>query len=297
MKQTLLLIIFTISIFFSFSCKKEKKNVPEKTKDSVLVTDIPSVVKVKDKLFSVPSPMALSNFVKKQNIPFDKSFINTPENYTKYITTFKESLNIGAYGADLAELFVYDQLSESAQYFNVIKKLSEEVGVMNSINQKLIDRIQQNSNNKDSLMFIVSEIYREIDNYLLENDQQDVGILILAGGWIESIYYLTQILKQEKNPDLVSRLAEQKNPLNNIIELMHPYYNKKSKDFDKLMEKLVNLSIIFDAIEENYSYSPPKTDPVRKITYIHSTTTYNVSQAQLKTISEKVDSIRNWIIQ
>ena len=40
------------------------------------------------------------------------------------------------------------------------------------------------------MMFIVSEVYRQIDSYLLENDQEEIGVLIITGGWVESIYML-----------------------------------------------------------------------------------------------------------
>jgi len=291
------ILLFTLVFGLSACDNEDNQNTNNSGDTSLSSSDIPQIVKVKDKLFSVPSPMQAAEFIKNKNIPFNMELLNRPENYSKYLTTFKLALNIGVYGADLGNLFVYDQLSQSAQYFNVVKKLSEQVGVMNSINEQLLDRIENNSDNKDSLMFIISDIYREIDNYLVENDQQEIGGLIITGGWIESIYYLTKIAEKDKDPEIINRIAEQKNPLNNIIALLHPYYNEKSDEFDALIEQLVDLSVIFDGIEETYTYEPSETDPEKKLTIIHSTTTYSITDDEIQKISEKIVAIREKIIE
>ncbi len=295
--RKILFFLIILNVFFLTACKRGKNKTKNNKVDSTVVTKLPSLIKVNDKLFNVPSPVQASEFIKKQNIPFDNDFLNSPENYSKYLTTFKQALNIGVYGADLGNLFIYDQLSQSAEYFNVVKNLSEQVGILNTLNKSLLDRIQNNGNNKDSLVFLISDIYREIDNYLLENDQKDVGVLIITGGWIESFYYLTKMAEKTKNPDLIAKIGEQKEPLDNLINLLQPFYNQKTDDFDKLNEDLVNLSILFDSIKENYTYEPPETDASKKLTIIHSTTTYNVSDEILKRITKNIEKIRNWVIK
>ena len=254
------------------------------------------MVRVNNKVFSVPSPLQASILVKEKQIPFDFELLNKSANYVKYLTTFKQSLNIGVYGANLGNLFIYDQLSKSAEYFNVIKKLAEQVGVMNSIDQKLIDRIEQSNQDRDSMMYILADVFREIDNYLLENEQEELGILIITGGWVESVYMLLKIIESDKDPDLIARIGEQQQPLNNLIELLQPYYNEKTEDFDYLLEALVELSILFDAIEINYVYKESEVDIENRITYINSTTTYNITESELILISNKIESLRNWVI-
>ncbi len=279
------------------SCKKKSDSTITDIDTDSVSEILPNLVKVKNKLFSVPSPLQLSDYIQKENIVFDIELLNSPDNYSRYLTTTKQALNIGVYGADLGNLFVNDQLSESAKYFSVVKMLAEQVGVMNSIDEKLLDRIDKNNQNKDSLIYLMSDVYKEIDNYLTGNDQQDIGILIIVGGWVESLYYLCKIAENYNNPDLYDKIAEQKNPLNNILALMQPFYNQKDSDYDKLLENLTNLSIIFDSIEEIYTYKAPENIPQEKLTIIHSTTTYNITEEQVKDINKQITDIRNWIIE
>ena len=293
MKKTIFLFFISLIVI---SCNEEVDQNINKP-DTSDIPIIPGLVKVRNKVFSVPSPIQASILVKDLNIPFYEDFLNSPDNYVKYLTSFKQSVNMGVYGANLGNLFIYDQLSESAYYFSVIKKLAEQVGVLNSLNQSLFDRIEDNSNNKDSLIFIMSDIFKDIDSYLLENNQEQIGVLIMAGGWIESLVLLTKIASVTNKPEVNLRIGEQKSPLNNIIDLLQPYYNSGNPDIDYLIEKLVDLSIVFEDIEEVYTYSPPETDPQNKITVINSVTTYNISADDLNLISEKIENLRTWLIE
>lgn len=289
-------VILSILLLISFSACKNDNNKKNNINADTSNTQFPDLVKVKDKLFNVPSPIQASYLVEKNKIQFNSEFLNKPSQYSKYLTTFQQALNIGVYGSNLATLFVYDQLSLSAQYLSVVKKLSEQIGIFNSINQTLYDRIEKNSENRDSLLYIISDIYKEIDNYLAENDQQEIGVLILAGGWIESMYLLTQMSKSSDGVDIKNRIAEQKVPLSNIIQLLEPYKDK-TKEYDTLYNTLSLLNIEFENVEENYVYQPSETFADKHLTVIHSKTSYNITQEQIVKISDKIDKVRRWIIK
>lgn len=285
-----------LAIIAFVSCKEDKKNNDKNLSKDTNETFFPEIIKVKDKLFNVPSPMQASFLIEKNKIQFNPEYLNKPTNYTRYLTTFKQSLNVGVYGSNLATLFVYDQLSQSAQYLSVVKKLSEQLGIFNSINQTLFERIEKNSQKKDSLIFLISDVYKEIDNYLTENDQQEIGVLILIGGWVESLYLLTQIVEFSPTDEVKERIAQQKLPISNILELYTPYKDK-SKEYDTLYKSLELLNIEFQKIEENYIYNPPQTFADKKLTVVNSITTYSITDQNIKDIKKQIEKIRSWIIK
>lgn len=295
MKKVLILTTILALIAFS-SCNDDKKNNLNNNNTDTNQNYFPELIKVKDKLFNVPSPIQASFLIEKNKIQFNPEFLNKTANYSRYLTTFKQSLNVGVYGSNLATLFVYDQLSQSAQYLSVVKKLSEQLGIFNSINQTLFDRIERNSQKKDSLLFLISDVYKEIDNYLTENDQQEIGVLILVGGWIESLYLLTQIVTISPTEEVKERIAQQKVPITNILELYMPYKDK-SKEYDTLYKSLELLNVEFQKVEENYIYSPAQTYPDKQLTVVNSSTTYNITDQNIKDIKNQVEKIRNWIVK
>jgi hypothetical protein len=64
----------------------------------------------------------------------------------------------------------------------------------------------------------------------------------------------------------------------------------------ELKTKLEELASVYDGIKLTYNFVEPTTDTTKKITYINSTTTVDITEHQLTQISEKVSEIRNKII-
>jgi len=279
-----------------FSCK----NIPEKesaeTKKSYREIDTSTVLlKFNNTVFTLPSPYQATYSVKKSNLEFKKSILNPPDNVSNYSTNFQQSLNIGIYGTDLGYLNIYDQIPEVISYFTVIKKLSFELGIQNALQTDIIDKIEEYIDNQDSLLVYLTGTYKEFDSYLKSNNRKEIGALIVAGGWIESLYILSQGAVDSENRQIINRIGEQKHPLDNLIEILSPYYYN-SKEFSDLIDSLVDLAYEFDGIIYSYTYEEPEIDLQRKHTLVKSTSNVIISEYHLKTIANKISAIRNKII-
>ena len=173
--------------------------------------------------------------------------------------------------------------------------LSEDLRVTDAFDTKTIRSIESNMGNKDSLLYIISNTYRAADAYLKANDRNDVGVLVLAGGWIEGIHLLTQIVKEQPNQELINRIGENKQPAENLIKILSPYYNQ-TDEFADLIDDLIDLATDFDGITYEYNYAESDIDPENRLAIINTTTKVNISDEQLATIAARIESIRNKII-
>ena len=278
------------------ACNEENNDNDASNKiDSTLLKD-PTIVKINNRLFSIPSPFQVAMLVKDLKVPFNKDLLNPVQNQSNYSTTFQQALNLGVYGADLSYLNIYEQLPDAAGYFAVIKVLSKELGVLSTLDEKTLKRIEDNNNNKDSLLYILSTVYRDADAYLFNNNRNEVGLLILAGGWVESLYIMTQTIKQENKQEIIDRIGDQKHPLNNLIELNRPYYGKLSDEFDAFLEELVDLATVFDGVVIEYKYEEPTVDEQNKITIVNSKSKTIINEYQLLKITEMIEKIREKIV-
>jgi len=288
-------VLFSFLLVILISCNnisdKEKCN-----KHNAQGIDTSTVVlKYHNTLFTLPSPYQATHSVRSSDIDFNKRLLNPANNVSNYATNFQQALNIGVYGTDLGYLNIYDQIPDVISYFTVIKKLSKELGLDNALQVEIIDRIENNINNKDSLLQLITGTYRQFDYYLKTNNRKEAGVLILTGGWIESIYILSQNAMETKNRQIINRLGEQKHPLDNLIEILSPFYYK-SKEYTELIDSLVDLAYEFDGIIYSYTYLDSNVDETNKTTTINSKSNVIISEYHLKTISNKISSIRNKII-
>jgi len=296
-----LIIIVAVSLFFF-------RKPSNKTTDEVkLIEDlVASSVKAEKEsgnifhfnniLFSLPSPYQISLILHESGISYNKELLNPSQKASDYITNFSRAINFGVYGVDLGYINIYQQTQDAASYFAVLKILSLDLGIHKVLNQSTVNRIEKNIDNRDSLMVIVSDTYRNIDNYLKNNKREETGALILAGGWIESVFILTQEMKNNPHPDLMQRIAEQKRPLENLIKLLIPY-SEESKSYKFLVENLIDLAYTFDEIIEEYEYIPSTDYPKKKLTIVNSKSKLNITPKLTSTITDKVEKLHTFITQ
>ncbi len=268
----------------------------EEAIDNEIDSTAATIVQFNNSLFSIPSPYEIAFLVKDEEIDFNKDYLNPVNRSHNYINNFKKALNLGVYGADLGYLNIYEQTPDAVSYFSAIKILSQELDISNAFDQKTISRVEKNMGNKDSLMYIMSSTYREADIYLKDNNRSELGVLILTGGWLESVNVLVNIAKTSKNQNIIRRIGEQKYPLENMIKILSPYYNE-SEEYGKLIESLIDLAYDFDGIDVHYTYKKPEVFADKKLTVINSESQLVMSDEQLNMISEKIAAIRNTIIE
>lgn len=291
------LILGLLPAVMLFSCNGNNKSELEQEAEKI-DSNKSNIVSIGGTNFSIPSPIQTAILLKQSGAPYNKSMLNAPANVSKYSTDVKKALNLGIYGADLGYVILYQQTQDAIGYMSTVKKLGDDIGISGAFGESLIKRFEKNMDNRDSLMVLSSEAFRSSDAYLKNNDRLGASALIIAGGWVESLYSTTQMLngKVKDKTKIIQRIGDQKNTLDNLIKLLTPFYQEEG--YTEFVDALIDLaSSEYDKIEQKYNYVKPTTDEVNKITTINSTTEVVVTPEVLKNISEKITSIRNSLIQ
>jgi hypothetical protein len=92
-------------------------------------------------------------------------------------------------------------------------------------------RVEENLENRDSLLHIITETYYELDAYLKENDRSNISAQVITGGWLEGLYLASKMVeKNGKGNELSSRLIDQKYALKDLIALNEAYNKDGSLD-------------------------------------------------------------------
>jgi hypothetical protein len=238
--------------------------------------------------------------LKQSGAAYNKDLLNATQSLSSYSTGFQKAVNLGVYGADLSYVIIYGQTQDALGYLNASKKLSDDIGVSGAFDEGLMKRFEKNMGVNDSLLSIFSSAYRATDAYLKNNDRGQESGLIIAGGWIETMYFTTNILKNnfKNKKDVIARVAEQKTTLDHVIRLLTlNYQNPDHPQQTELVDQLIDLYGEFEEIKVTYTFVKPTTDVANKTTTINSTTSVDISDAQLKAITEKVAAIRSSLIK
>ena len=123
--------------------------------------------------------------LKRSGAEYNPEILNPVENISRYTTTKSMALNLGIYSTNLSYASLFDQTQASIRYMTASKRLAEGLGILNAIDNSIIQRLEENVNNREVIMDIISESFLNTNSILEENDRVAVGSIILVGGWIE----------------------------------------------------------------------------------------------------------------
>lgn len=295
LKWKTLFVVMGISGLTLVSCTEEEPEPDPNVVDPDIANGDQSInFNIDGEIFSIPSPVQTAMLIKETGATYDAEILNPASNTPNYATTYLKALNLGIYGADLGYTTLYDDDEKALSYLNSVMQLSESLNLSGAFDQVLIERFSNNLGNQDSMLVIVSDAYRAGDNYLKNNDRSHVASLVLAGGWIESLHFATNVAQSGGNQDVMNRIGEQKTALYSLISLLQHYNNEE--EYADLTQDLIDLWKCFDNVTFEYNFVQPETDEENKITHIKSTTNVSISDADLQAITEKLNEIRNQII-
>lgn len=282
---------------FLFACGDPAQDTDSTTKVDSLTTTTPKeteVLNVGGKLFSIPSPSQTAIAMRSAGLKYRKDSTAPLENGGLVTSKADQSLLLGVFGADLAYTTVHKDGQRALATMQAIEKLGGKLEVTNAFDKALLDRFKSNLGNEDSLMRFSGMAFRAADKYLKNNKRDDVSSLVLAGGWVESLYLTVSDPDAVKSEALMNRIGEQKNVLNGLIEIL------AASDTDNasadLVKQLKALQGHFAAVTNTYTFEPPVTETASKTTYIKSKTTVTIPANTLQEIVRSVTSIRSMII-
>jgi len=294
-------IFYMLSIAALFSCGSE--NDSEKTfeevanhDDEVISEPQISTEALVDIINSIPPPIELSVLIKEVGGDYAKSPLNETDNSRGYNTNFKKAINLGIYGSDLGYISLYDQSQDAINCLGAVKELADKLSIGHFFDFETIKKLAANKHNLDSLVFVSTQNFAKMNDYLKENNRVNLSVLMLTGGWLEGLHIATHIAKERDSKELNERIGEQKIILNQIMELLKVFQGQPEiKNFTKEMKELQEL---YNQVEIITTYEESTLEEIDGVLMVVDNTSSEVkiSAQLLSDISSKVEGIRENLI-
>jgi len=244
------------------------------------------------------SPIEMAALLLATNVPFNENFITSIDGINRYNTDFKRAVNLGIFGADLGYMNMYKKTGPVVTNMKAISKLSEELRVQQFFDFKTIRRLATNNENLDSLMYLSVSSFNNMDSYLQKSGRSEISALIICGTWLEGMYIATQVVKSaKKNEEVVERIGEQKQIVDNLVDMLATYSNRDSH-FEKIYQQFVKIQNSFDGITKSIIQGKPEQIEMDGIVvYIQNETSMvDVPPTTLKNIISVIEEVRSEVI-
>jgi hypothetical protein len=245
---------------------------------------------------NISSPVEMAALIKELGVPYSSKYLSSTARVEELSTTFKQSLNLGVYGADLGYLNMYNKTSAVIDYISAIKTLADEIKVGQFFDFTTLKRLATNNQNLDSLMYISVHSFNQMDKYLHSNNRSNLSALIVTGVWIEGLYLGTQVAKETSNDLLAERIGEQKLTLNELILILEVY--KKDKQYAKLIDDLQLIKDQYQNVNiKTIKGEPEMIEENGVLTIIQNDKSIvEISPEQINKIISTTEEVRNRLI-
>ncbi len=294
MKNKLILPIIILLLALTLSCEMNNGSDNNNKNDILTKTyNIDSIngvgEQIKEVFYSLPSPIEMAMIMKHADAEFLPEILNEQKNLQNYATTEAMAVNLGIYGADLSFSSLFEEKQYTLEYFYSVKKLADNLGILEAMNDSTMKAIETNVSDTDILVRIISDSFFQSDAYLKETKKENIATLIVLGAWIESLYIAIQLTDQSiESLDMVQRIIDQRLILENVILLLSTVEDEKiktlSQEFPSIGESFNNMI----TVEKKEVYDE-YADTMR----IKTITKYDITQEKYTSLYKKISNVRN----
>ena len=295
-KKNYFLLVPLATVLILTSCGGDKaENLDETGNADSSKTTVMDVPPSSETFFQVPSPGEMLTFIKMVGGKNNKnvSFLSNPSNISSYADIKSKALNFGIYSCDLSYCSIFEIGAEALKYFKAVKQLGDQIGVSTAIQPEMMKRLESNLGNPDSLSVISDDIYFSSFETLESSKQGTTLALVVAGGWIESLFIATNLAKYEPNSPIVERLADQKYTLENLNSYLAKY--ETDSNVSSVITQFKELAAEFNKISEKKESATSKSKGNKIV--LGGGNTLVLSKEQYQEIVNKIASVRNSFTQ
>lgn len=296
--KILVMLLITGSLVNFYGCRScNKRSANQEAGLDVDTTVLDDISQAKKIFYSLPSPLETAMLIKTAGATYNEKLLNPLSNVSGYTTNRSMALNLGIYTTDLSFASLFDQTQTSINYMQAAKKMADGLGILDAIDNNTIQKLEENVNNRDVIMDIISETFMASSSFLKENDRTAVASIVLVGGWLEGLYIATQLVDPSniKNNKLVERIIDQKLSFDIVLKLLNE--NKENPDVASLIVEMNELKQIFNKIEIKTSKIQAVPDNKTNVTTLKSVSKVSVTTETFQELTEKVKTIRaNFIL-
>ncbi len=252
-------------------------------------------------LKSVPTPVEINTYIVASEEAYHKDFLNNVDLSSEYVSTFKKSLNLGVYSADMAYINLHKKLKDVFSYFRAVRGLTSDLNISTLFDLQKMKYYADNMDKNDSLVYVLAKDFDFMLEYLNTHQKSDVAVLMITGGFIESLNIARQVYLVTKNDELKEKILEQKIVIEDLSAVLKPFA-QSSDQFKNLVDQFDLLKLSFDAIQIQHTYAENETnpsvdDPDALVITDHSQSTIQASDEQLNDVLNSIEKLRSFIVQ
>lgn len=216
--DTMVLITLVIILILAAGCPSGKRGTPTLI-DDVEGGDPSEGLESFSQIYHLyPSPGEMLSIIDMAEMSFDRDLLVPAENADKYQDTRAKTYMLGVYMSDLAYAALFGRHETTLDYLEVVRDLSEEIRIVEAVDESMINKARENVEYLDSLYNVSNEAFMNIIAFCERNERSNTVVMLSAGAFTESLYMAVNLIDDVEEAEyLLQHLADQKFTIDNFM--------------------------------------------------------------------------------
>ncbi|MCB0397792.1 MAG: hypothetical protein KDD36_14155 [Flavobacteriales bacterium] len=194
------------------------------------------------RILLLPAPLQVPNNLKLTGADYHPSLLVELSKDAASRTQYEAAIAVGLYATDLGYSIMFEDYSTGMQYAKTIESILQFMNIRIAEKNVLAKRFEQHRNSMDSLSVLVLESYQKAGQYLQENQQEGLGLLMMVGCYVEGMYLAFESINTEKGYEAFASMWPQQNLyLDNVLMLLG--YYSAAGEADILIEGMSDIKV------------------------------------------------------
>lgn len=258
--------VLTSSFFFS-SCGSSEEGGG--TEDFEVTTDtIPSEARVNFDLvrINIPRPWELTSKLTKAKINYNKGFLLSSGKANSFSSNYQKAIGAGALGADIYISASYNQSQDAIDNLNTIGKIATDLGISAAFDTEFLKELLSSVGKQDTFQIMLDKAFDKAEKNLRSNQRVATAVLMVAGGWIESLHVTVEGLNTnpsgEHTKPVYESISNHTRAFDYIFQLLDAY--KSNPDCAKLIQEMAPSKPMLMSIGNNFKLGAADLPQIRE---------------------------------
>lgn len=280
------------------SCSASNDNSLENEMNQVKKSKVKVSKEEIDQLIqSFPSPIETSMIIQNAGNKFNSELLLPTKKLDRFVSSYDKAMAMGAYGGDMGYINIYEKSFVAAEFLAAIRLLSVDLEIDRFFDFEDMIRMAKSSSNIDSLQQMSTESFNNMEKYLREKGRNELSVLIVFGTWLEGSYIISYIAKGNLTEEMRNRVAEQKESVKKIYEILEA--NSEDKYFANLARQIKPLNTLYEQVKiETIMREPEMKEVDGQLVFVDNSETKIVTPEGIvgKIIEESIN-LRNKLLK
>jgi hypothetical protein len=255
------------------SCGGDASNSVEDQMNDLDQSDVKVSKEAIDQLIqSFPSPIETSTIIQKAGNEFSSELLIPTKKLDRFVSSYDKAMAMGAFGGDMGYINIYGKSFVAIDYLAAIRLLSVDLEIDRFFNFEDMVRMAKSASNIDSLQQMSTESFNNMEKYLREKGRDELSVLIVYGTFLEGSYIISYIAKDNLSEEMKNRVAEQKESIEKINEIL--VSASSDKYFANLARQMKPLQALYKKIKiEKIIREPEMLEVDGQLTFVDKSET------------------------